>query len=173
MKPPASTDELSQLLDAPVSALRAVLALEAATSALVSALGWDPDEAQRVLTVIGGARTVVVPALNVTALTVLLDGNPPRTPVDWTESGIIRLGSGYREAVITYTAGWSTAGMPGVFKAVVLEEAARWLDNPRGLRSRNWSIGAESEQETYAIGSIPSPVDDTRLAPYQLGLVTT
>lgn len=136
-------------------------ALRRATNQLVSALGWDPRQSDRVHRVTG-QRRVFLPAMRVTAAAVTTPVGWPGT-VAFTDVGVVDLGA-HLVGALTYTAGWAPEEMPEVLADVVVEWAADRLDSTRRLRS--WSTG--NEAETYAV--VPGAVGDadTRLDPYRL-----
>lgn len=103
-------------------------ALVRAWNAVVAECGWDPLRQQRTWTRpigrFGQTTAHHLPGLNIDPATVT-----------GVETG----------AAITYTyvAGYDDPASLSVLRDVVVDEATRYLDNPRGIRS--WSVGNESE----------------------------
>jgi hypothetical protein len=152
---------------------RAVYLLKGASAQVVASLGWDPLLAQRTYKAPAPARTMWLPAMNVSALTVAIDGVTV-SDVAWESSGRVDFGRrvGYWgawgcDALFTFTAGWSLEDMPDAIVTACLEAAATRLVNPAGARTTSWSTGSESESVTYA-GDPTVYAEDVRLSPYQL-----
>lgn len=148
----ASVTELDEFLGE-TTGFRGEVALSSATALIVSALGWDPRQSPRVLAVRGPTCTVILPARYVTAVSISRRGvTQDPTAYVWNADGIIEFGSWWTDLVVTYTAGWAAGQLPSEFRDICLEQAVRHLDSRgRSLRSRSWSLGAETETETYAV----------------------
>jgi len=131
-------------------------ALSKATNAIIAELGWDPRESERTYVVplesrfshdrLLAARSrrapVVLPAQNVTALAVAVDGAPlDAALIDWRPNGVVYLDWVGRvlPITITYTAGWPDGSLPEVLREVCVDWAADGLYNPRRLRE--WQVG--------------------------------
>ncbi len=144
--------------------------LDSAEAAVMAEIGWYPVQSTRTYTISEPTWAVVLPALNVTALAVTVSGNP-YTTLTWTSHGIVRFNSLISSGTITYTAGWPLAELAGI-KGVILDMAASKFDNPRGLRTKAWQLGDESESETYMGSTAENPLrSDPRLAPYRLAVL--
>jgi hypothetical protein len=153
----ASVDELNVLLGTQDSKANTGpaghLAVNAATSNIIAALGWDPRQSERTIGV-DAARRIILPARNITALAIAEASGVavPVTAYSWTADGIVDFPYAWarwgRRLTVTLTAGWPDGQWPEVLKTVCLEESARWLD-ARGqkLRSHAWSLG-EGHQES-------------------------
>ncbi len=159
----ATVLDLETYLGQPVNPARATQMLDIAEAAVVAEIGWHPLQSTRTYTIDGPTLTVELPARNVTALTVTVNGLA-YTTFTWTTYGTVRFGSPIQSGTITYTAGWPLAELAGV-RGTVLDMAASKLDNPRNLRT--WSLGDESE--TYMGSTAQNPLaSDTRLVPFRL-----
>ncbi len=116
-------------------AYSADLALQAASSIVRSYLRSEVTTATTTvgLIVLSGGL-VRLPRRPVTAVVSVMIGG---TPAAWTqvEGGILLDHWRYlgQVAVVTYTAGYAEGQVPGEIRAVVLDVAARRLENPRGL----------------------------------------
>lgn len=184
----ATGDDLSVYLDKDVPVARADMAIRIATNRLISDLGWDPRASTRTYSAAAVTR-VLLPALNVSALSTAgtitgtwnglgtATATPPpianrvsfagwNAPVTWSTAGSVQFRSSFT-GVITYDAGYSNAAMPEVFTDAILDAAATWLDNPRGLASYMTSVGAQQEQVSYSIAAT-SGGQDPRLDAYRL-----
>lgn len=148
------------------------MALQLATSRIVSELGWDPFEAERTyrLRSVPYGSTVWLPALNVTAVAVTADGVVLDVTTDWwDEFGRVDLDRAVIvNGLVTYTAGWSPgdeespSAIPQGLRDACLALAAESLLATDRLRS--WTAGDSAE--TY---DPVSPAEtDPRLARYRV-----
>ncbi len=164
----ATPGDVAIYLDAADQSLptdRVTQALNSAEAAVRAELGWDPVQSVRTYTIGEPTRGVLLPAMNVTALTVTV-GGLTYTALTWTAHGVVRFNSLVSSGTITYTAGWLAGDreLDGI-RAAVVELAVSKLDNPRNLRT--WSLGDESE--TYMGSTAQNPlVSDPRLRPFRL-----
>lgn len=156
-------------------------ALSKATNAIVAELGWDPRQSQRTYNVPRESRfyrdrllaarsrrvPIVLPAQNVTALAVDVNGSPLDVSlIDWRANGIVYLDWVGRvlPITITYTAGWADSDLPGVLRDVCVDWAAEGLYNPRNLRE--WQVGDLREYFLPAgAAARESRLDKLRLVP--------
>lgn len=173
----------------------ATLALDLVSGVIRSAVGWDVD--QQALTYTKyvsedqdphplryaeyrgswyssrSTKVVVVPALNLTAVTKLMVDDVQLTAdqFHFTTAGVIRFDVHATDHVdVEYTAGYVRVPdrAPPIFRAVALEYAIKMATNPVGVRSYNLG-GAAAVSETFADNGLRSLVeDDLRLDPYKI-----
>ena len=176
------------VVSASISDVDADAALERATNAIIAELGWPVWEHTATVRVYD--HTVVLPALHVTAVSVTVNA-VALLPAEfrWKPSGIVDLLIPYYWApttpavLVTYTAGYvavldpSPAPgdppetlLPRVIKDVCVKLAAEELSGTASnLRSKSWTVGNESETESYdtATGGY-SLATDRRLDAYRM-----
>lgn len=158
----ATMTDLALLLRTPQDDPRAALALRRASDRFADDVGWPVAQTiddQLLLSGHGGTR-LSLPALNVTAAAVSIDGEPAIN-ASTTPDGIVlnpRLGILYRAAgwpvgfaniAITYTHGWPEGEIPGGISDAVLEQAVHnaaslgvFSQENRGSLSGSYSPGA-------------------------------
>lgn len=176
----ASVDELRSFIgDQALDSARAQLILDGVSDAIRDELGWNVLEETTTLTVDGEGRThLFLPTLRLTAvISVMEDGVAlvDSTDFTWRGNGTLTRVSGDpcslsrwtcrpRGVVVTITHGYPVA--PGVFKAVTLDHASVFANNPGGaLKSE--TIGQVSL--TYAdVRSQTSAGKDARLDHYRI-----
>jgi hypothetical protein len=159
----------------------ATRALSKATNAIVAELGWDPRESERTYSVPRESRfyrdrllaarsrrvPIVLPAQNVTALSVDVNGTPlDASLIDWRANGIVYLDWVGRvlPITVTYTAGWAADALPDILRDVCVDLAAEGLYNPRNLRE--WQVGEVREYFLPAgVVARESRLDKLRLIP--------
>lgn len=154
--------------DAVVQA-RALYMLRVATAQVVADIGWSPFLADRSLLVSRPRRTVWLPALNVSAVSLVVPTLfEPVAAASFTAGGRVELGAVYPSVEVRYTAGWALGEMPDALVTACIDLVAGRLENPVGLRSRSWATGSESESVTYATVAGSGPVVDGRLDAYRV-----
>lgn len=149
MTPFALVEDLGDVSDE-VGAYRALVS---ASHAIVASLGWDPRQSERTA-LVEGSRVAFLRALNVTAVAVAADGIPvATTDYLWTTTGkvtLLRAPHRWASALaITYTAGYPPEEIDDLLASACIEAARRRIDSRGGLKSKTWTLGAESEAETY------------------------
>jgi hypothetical protein len=153
------------------------MAVNAATANIISAIGWDPRQSERVLVVDAGPM-IMLPARNVTALAIASETATavPANVYTWDVDGRVDFLYAWRQwgrrLTVTLTAGWPDGQLPDVFKTICLEEAARWLDS-RGqrLKSHTWSQGTNEQEGEVFDPAAANLNTDPRLEPYRSPLV--
>lgn len=157
-----------QVLDPDVSTAQAELVLDLVSADIRAGVGWDVDQDTGSVTEVGcWIWTVVIPARNVTDVTVTADGVTLVQGTDYLLKGsVVTLMAPALKVVVDYTAGYPEGEVPDVFRSVCLDYAQRRLANPAGERS--WSLGDEAH--TFAGTGLPADLDagtDARLDDYR------
>jgi hypothetical protein len=154
----------------------ATLTLTIVSGAIRSSIGWDVDKVTNAVyakTLRPGSRatSVVLPALNVTAVSALeVDGvAQSASAYRVTPAGVIYLDgvSATKTIEVTYTAGWQatpTDQRPSVFRQVALEYASSLAGNPSGMKS--YAMGGTSE--TFGDRAQTMASADERLDAYRV-----
>ncbi len=159
----ASVGDLSNYLKAELDQSSAELALDLVSDEIRAELGWSVTQETGVTATRDGGKCsseIFLPTLYLTAVTsVTEDGDVLTQGTDYIfeTSGILtRVRSGYPIAWsdkplsvdVTYTHGYPAGQVPGVFRSVTLELAARAYSNPANARS---SITVGQVSETFSI----------------------
>lgn len=181
MSPFATAEELRLFVGNPsLDSARAQLILDGVSDAIRGELGWSVTEETDVeLTLDGrGSRRVFLPTLRLTAVSsvteegaALVDGqdfvwsgNGTLTRIDGDMRRPARWSLLPRSVVVVFSHGYPAAEIPGVFRTVTLEHAAKFAPTGQAVRSERVGV----VQLTYAdVMAATTAGSDPRLAQYR------
>lgn len=156
--------------------------LDKATVRIKEYVGWSVEEETTTYTDSGGARSIFLPTLRLTAIASVVEYGATLvadTDYFWTPDGHLlrypRPWYAYPNAiVVTYTHGYSANEVPGIFKEVCLAMASRAYLNPG--QSRSQSVGGIAEEFVvsdggYSWGASLMPSEKQDLERYRLPAV--
>ena len=164
----AAAKDLALLLGVPENDPRVELALRRASARFIGAVGWPVlRKVDDVLVVDGhGGRRLTLPAMNVTAAAVQIDGEPANVVTRATTNQDVvlnpRLGILHRAAgwpagpaniLVTYTHGWASDEIPGDIQDAVLEQAGH-IAFTLGLASQESASGLSITYSAAATGGV-------------------